>query len=64
MNASAMNTSRRNVNAPSTMSRKVGFREEPGLRIFARKDSPSESGGAELGVDIRVTGVVAVSQEA
>ena len=50
MNASAMNTTKRKVNAPSTMSRKVGCKEEPGLRIFARKDSPSE--GEEDGVGV------------
>ena len=50
MNASAMNTTKRQVNAPSTMSRKVGCKEEPGLRIFARKDSPSE--GEEDGVGV------------
>jgi len=32
-----MNTTRRNVNAPSTMSRKVGFKDEPGLRMVEKE---------------------------
>ena len=52
MNASAMNTSRRKVNAPSTISRKVGLRDEPGLRMLARNDSPSEGEGDEVWLDM------------
>ena len=51
MNASAMNTTRRNVNAPSTMSRKVGFKDEPGLRMVEKKDSSSSGGGGD-GVEV------------
>lgn len=46
--ASVMNTSKRKVKAPSTMKRKVGFREEPGLSIFARKDSSSGASGVDI----------------
>ena len=52
MNASATNTAKREVNAPSTMSRKVGCREDPGMRIFARKDSSSEGEEDGVGVDM------------
>jgi hypothetical protein len=51
MNASAMNTTKRNANAPSTMSRKVGCKDEPGLRMVDKKDS-SSSGGGEDGVEV------------
>lgn len=32
------------MKAPSTMSKKVGLREEPGLRMVEKKSSPSEGG--------------------
>jgi len=51
MNASAVNTARRDANAPSTMSKKVGFKDEPGLRMVEKKDS-SLSGDGDDGVEV------------
>ena len=39
------------MNAPSTISRKVGFREEPGLRMLSKKDSISKGGSDGAGGD-------------
>lgn len=41
-NASIMKTKKRNANAPSTMCRNVGCKEEPGLRIFETNESSGD----------------------
>lgn len=58
MNASPMNTTRRNVNALSTMSRKVGFRDEPGFRMSAKKDSAVEGVEDMVEFDMGKVGLV------
>jgi hypothetical protein len=38
----ATKTTRRATNAPSTMRRKAGFSDEPGVRMLEKKSSASE----------------------
>lgn len=42
-NASVMKTIKRKVKAPSTMRRKVGFKEEPGWRMSVMKESSGKA---------------------